>query len=214
MIEIKICGFKRKKDIIDAISLGIKWIGLNFYEKSLRFISEKEAKILIEDLPDDIKKIGVFVNPEEKKILEIVKRLRLNGIQLHGNEPPTLLKKFKKLFSEKILIKAIQVKNKEDVLKKIERYKKVADFFLLDTYQANSYGGTGKKINYKEIEDLNLPWNRIFIAGGISPENIRDIIERIRPFGIDVASGVEIAPGIKDIEKIKKLIVEVENVTK
>jgi phosphoribosylanthranilate isomerase len=214
MIEIKICGFKRKKDIIDAISLGIKWIGLNFYEKSLRFISEKEAKILIEDLPDDIKKIGVFVNPEEKKILEIVKRLRLNGIQLHGNEPPTLLKKFKKLFSEKILIKAIQVKNKEDVLKKIERYKKVADFFLLDTYQVNSYGGTGKKINYKEIEDLNLPWNRIFIAGGISPENIRDIIERIRPFGIDVASGVEIAPGIKDIEKIKKLIVEVENVTK
>jgi phosphoribosylanthranilate isomerase len=212
MIEIKICGFKRKKDIIDVISLGIKWIGLNFYEKSPRFISEKDAKILIEDLPDDIKKIGVFVNPDEKKLFEIVKKLKINGIQLHGNEPPALLEKFKKNFPEKILIKAIHVKNKEDVLKKIRKYKK-ADFFLLDRYDENLYGGTGKGIANKEIENLNLPWNKIFIAGGINPENVKDIIKKFKPFGIDVASGVEIAPGIKDIEKIKKLIEEVKNAT-
>jgi phosphoribosylanthranilate isomerase len=212
MIEIKICGFKRKKDIVDAISLGIKWIGLNFYEKSPRFISEKEAKILIEDLPDDIKKIGVFVNPDEKKLFEIVKKLKINGIQLHGNEPPTLLEKFKKEFPEKILIKAIHVKDKEDVLKKIKKYK-MADFFLLDRYEENLYGGTGKKINDREIENIDLPWNKIFIAGGIKPENVKDIIRKFKPFGIDVASGVEIAPGIKDIEKIKKIIEEVKNAT-
>jgi phosphoribosylanthranilate isomerase len=212
MIEIKICGFKRKKDIIDAISLGIKWIGLNFYEKSPRFIIEKEAKILIEDLPDDIKKIGVFVNPDEKKMFEIVKKLKINGIQLHGNEPPALLEKFKKEFPEKILIKAIHVKDKEDVLKKIKKYK-MADFFLLDRYEENLYGGTGKRIDDREIENIDLPWNKIFIAGGIKPENVKDIIRKFKPFGIDVASGVEIAPGIKDIEKIKKLIEEVKNAT-
>jgi phosphoribosylanthranilate isomerase len=212
MIEIKICGFKRKKDIIDAISLGIKWIGLNFYEKSPRFIIEKEAKILIEDLPDDIKKIGVFVNPDEKKLFEIVKKLKINGIQLHGNEPPALLGKFKKEFPEKILIKAIHVKDKEDILKKIKKYK-MADFFLLDRYEENLYGGTGKKIDDREIENIDLPWNKIFIAGGIKPENVKDIIRKFKPFGIDVASGVEIAPGIKDIEKIKKLIEEVKNAT-
>jgi len=212
MIEIKICGFKRKKDIIDAISLGIKWIGLNFYEKSPRFISEKEAKILIEDLPDDIKKIGVFVNPDEKKLFEIVKKLKINGIQLHGNEPPALLGKFKKEFPEKILIKAIHVKDKEDILKKIKKYK-MADFFLLDRYEENLYGGTGKRIDDREIENIDLPWNKIFIAGGIKPENVKDIIRKFKPFGIDVASGVEIAPGIKDIEKIKKLIEEVKNAT-
>jgi phosphoribosylanthranilate isomerase len=212
MIEIKICGFKRKKDIIDAISLGIKWIGLNFYEKSPRFIIEKEAKILIEDLPDDIKKIGVFVNPDEKKLFEIVKKLKINGIQLHGNEPPALLEKFKKEFPEKILIKAIHVKDKEDILKKIKKYK-MADFFLLDRYEENLYGGTGKRIDDREIENIDLPWNKIFIAGGIKPENVKDIIRKFKPFGIDVASGVEIAPGIKDIEKIKKLIEEVKNAT-
>jgi phosphoribosylanthranilate isomerase len=212
MIEIKICGFKRKKDIVDAISLGIKWIGLNFYEKSPRFISEKEAKILIEDLPDDIKKIGVFVNPDEKKMFEIVKKLKINGIQLHGNEPPTLIEKFKKEFTEKILIKAIHVKDKEDVLKKGKKYK-MADFFLLDRYEENLYGGTGKRIDDGEIENIDLPGNKIFIAGGIKPENVKDIIRKFKPFGIDVASGVEIAPGIKDIEKIKKLIEEVKNAT-
>jgi phosphoribosylanthranilate isomerase len=212
MIEIKICGFKRKKDIIDSISLGIKWIGLNFYEKSPRFIIEKEAKILIEDLPDDIKKIGVFVNPDEKKMFEIVKKLKINGIQLHGNEPPALLEKFKKEFPEKILIKAIHVKDKEDVLKKIKKYK-MADFFLLDRYEENLYGGTGKRIDDREIENIDLPGNKIFIAGGIKPENVKDIIRKFKPFGIDVASGVEIAPGIKDIEKIKKLIEEVKNAT-
>jgi len=145
-------------------------------------------------------------------LFEIVKKLKLNGIQLHGNEPPTLLEKLKKEFPERILIKAIHVKNKEDVLKKIKKYKK-ADFFLLDRYDENLYGGTGKRIDDKKIENLNLPWNKIFIAGGINPYNVKDIIKKFKPFGIDVASGVEIAPGIKDIEKIKKLIEEVKNAT-
>ncbi|MGB9677355.1 MAG: phosphoribosylanthranilate isomerase [Candidatus Ratteibacteria bacterium] len=211
MIEIKICGFKRRKDIIDAVELGIRWIGLNFYEKSPRFVEEKEAVFLLEDIPDYVKKIGVFVNPDEKKIFEIIKKLKIDGVQLHGNEPPWLIEKIKNGFPEKIVIKSIRVKSKEEVMKKIKNYK-MADYFLLDRYEKDSFGGTGKKINEDKIERDKLPWNKIFIAGGINPENAKEIIKKYRPFGIDVASGVEIAPGIKDIEKIKKLIEEVKNV--
>ncbi|MCM8809100.1 MAG: phosphoribosylanthranilate isomerase [Candidatus Omnitrophica bacterium] len=212
MVEIKICGFKRKKDIVDAISVGIKWIGLNFYEKSPRYIELNEAKKLIEDLSNEVRKIGVFVNPDEKKLYETVKKIKLDGIQLHGNEPFSLIDRFKKIFPEKIVIKAIRVKTKQEVLKKIKYYR-MADFFLLDSYVEKKIGGTGILIDESKIEKNKLPFNKIFIAGGITPENVKDIIKKYKPFGIDIASGVEIAPGIKDIEKIKKLIEEVKNVT-
>ncbi|HOK55825.1 MAG TPA: phosphoribosylanthranilate isomerase [bacterium] len=212
MIEIKICGFKRRKDIIDAVNLGIEWIGINLYEKSPRFVEEREAKLLIENLPSNIHKIGLFVNPDEKNLFETVKKLKIDGIQLHGNEPPSLLEKLKKNFPDKIIIKAIRVKNYEDIVKRMKHYK-MADYFLLDRYEEDSFGGTGKMIDKEKIEKGKLPWNKIFIAGGITPENVKNIIKKYRPFGIDVASGVEIAPGIKDIEKIKKLIEEVKNVT-
>lgn len=212
MVEIKICGFKRRKDIEDAILLGIRWIGLNFYEKSPRYISEKEGEILIEDLPKDVKKVGVFVNPDEKKLFELINKLQIDAVQLHGNEPPSLLKKIKEKFSQKIVIKAIRVKDREDVKSKIKKYK-MADFFLLDVFDKEKFGGTGKMINIKLIEKENLPWEKIFIAGGITPTNVGEILKKITPYGIDVASGVEIVPGIKDKEKIKKLIKEVKNVT-
>ncbi|MCM8767964.1 MAG: phosphoribosylanthranilate isomerase [Candidatus Omnitrophica bacterium] len=212
MVEIKICGFKRKKDIVDAISVGIKWIGLNFYEKSPRYIELNEAKKLIEDLSNEVRKIGVFVNPDEKKLYETVKKIKLDGIQLHGNEPFSLIDRFKKIFPEKIVIKAIRVKTKQEVLKKIKYYR-MADFFLLDSYVEKKIGGTGILIDESKIEKNKLPFNKIFIAGGITPENVKDIIKKYKPFGIDIASGVEIAPGIKDIERIKKLIEEVKNVT-
>ena len=202
-IKIKICGFTKRKDIEDSIREGIDIIGLNFYEKSPRYVNLREAKKLIENLPENILKIGVFVNPDEKLLFEYVRKLKLDGAQLHGNEPPALIKKFKKIFPEKIIIKAIRVKNRES-LKKLKQYK--PDFFLLDTYVEEIPGGTGKKLNYSLLEGEKLPWSKTFLAGGITPENIGEILKKFKPYGIDVASGVEIAPGVKDIEKVKKLI--------
>ena len=202
MIHIKICGFTRRKDIEDVLKLGIKIIGLNFYPKSSRYLPFREAEKIIKGITG-VLKIGVFVNPEEKLLFEYVRKLKLDGAQLHGNEPPALIKKFKKLFPEKIIIKAIRVKNR-DSLKKLKQYK--PDFFLLDTYVEEIPGGTGKKLNYSLLEGEKLPWNKIFLAGGITPENVREVIKKFKPYGIDVASGVEIAPGVKDIEKVKKLI--------
>ena len=207
-VKIKICGFTRKKDIEDAVKEGVDFIGLNFFPKSPRYIEPKVAEKLLEGLEGDFKKIGVFVNPDLKGIEKIVKKLRLDGIQLHGNEPPSLIKKFKKIFPEKIVIKAIRVKDK-DSLRKLKKYK--PDFFLLDAYSEEIFGGTGKNLDYLLLEGEKLPWEKIFLAGGITPENVRDILKKFKPYGIDVASGVEIAPGVKDIEKIKKLIKEVSN---
>jgi len=202
MIHIKICGFTRRKDIEDILKLGIKIIGVNFYPKSSRYLPFREAEKILKGITG-VLKIGVFVNPDEKLLFEYIWKLKLDGVQLHGNEPPSLVKKLKKLFPEKIIIKAIRVKNKSS-LKKLKQYK--PDFFLLDTYVEEIPGGTGKKLNYSLLEGEKLPWNKIFLAGGITPENIGEILKKFRPYGIDVASGVEIAPGVKDKEKIKKLI--------
>lgn len=202
-LKIKICGFTRRSDIEECIKEGVEIIGINFYEKSPRYVNLQEAKKLIENLPENVLKIGVFVNPDEKKLMEYTKILKLEGVQLHGNEPPSLIKKFKKTFPEKIVIKALRIKNKES-LKKLKQYK--PDFFLLDTYIEEIPGGTGKKLNYSLLEKEKLPWEKIFLAGGITPENVREFLKKFTPYGIDVASGVEIAPGVKDIEKVRKLI--------
>ncbi|HRR96722.1 MAG TPA: phosphoribosylanthranilate isomerase, partial [Candidatus Ratteibacteria bacterium] len=139
---------------------------------------------------------------------EYVRKLNLDGAQLHGNEPPSLVKKFKKIFPDKILIKSIRIKNKNS-FNKIKNYK--FDYLLIDAFDEKLSGGTGKLINYKYLDRKDIPFARIFLAGGITPENVKDIIKRFSPYGIDVASGVEIAPGIKIKEKMKKLVEEVRN---
>ncbi|HNS32030.1 MAG TPA: phosphoribosylanthranilate isomerase [bacterium] len=204
MVKIKICGFTRRQDIEDAAGLGIKIIGINFFPPSPRHVKVREAKKLLDGLPDDVLKVGVFVNPDEKFLFETSKILKLDGIQLHGNEPPWLVKKVREKFApEKFVIKAVRVRDKKS-LEKMRIYK--PDYFLLDSYEEALFGGTGEKIDYGFLDNISLPWEKIFLAGGITPGNIREILGRFKPHGIDVASGVEMAPGIKDREKIKLLI--------
>jgi len=203
MTKIKICGFTRKKDIKDAIKLRVDYIGINFYPKSKRYISHENAKKILNGIKENIKIIGLFVNEKLKKIEEIVENLNLSGIQLHGDETPNFCLKLKKKFHDKIIIKAIRVKTKND-LKKINNYEEV-DFFLLDSFNKNLPGGTGKLINFNLL-DKSLPFKKIFIAGGITPENVKEIIRKFHPYGIDVANGVEKKPGIKDKKKIEKLV--------
>lgn len=204
MVRIKICGFTVRRDIEDALSLGIKIIGINFYRKSPRYVSFKKAKALLQNLPHGVMSMGVFVNPDEKTISEALSALNLSGVQLHGDEPPLLISKIKKEFPGRLVIKALRVENKEVLLNEIKRYE--PDFFLLDAYRKNMPGGTGAKINDSFLKGPGLPWSRIFLAGGITPENVKDLLKEFRPYGIDVASGVESAPGRKDKEKIRRLL--------
>jgi phosphoribosylanthranilate isomerase len=204
MVRIKICGFTERGDIEDALALGIGIIGINFYRKSPRYVTFERAKHLLIDLPRDLITIGVFVNPDEKTISDALTILNLSGVQLHGDEPALLIKRLKKRFPERIVIKAVRVKNYEGLSKEIKKYS--PDFFLLDAYKKDVRGGTGERINTELLKRSGLPWNKIFLAGGITPDNVRDILKEFSPYGIDVASGVESAPGMKDREKMRNLL--------
>lgn len=200
---IKICGFTRRKDIEDALKLGIDLIGVNFYYKSPRYIAPEEAKKLLKDINGTI--VGVFVNPEEKYLLQVVSELNLSGIQLHGEEPLSLLNLIKKKFPGRIIIKGIRVKDRENLKNMIDKYSGV-DFYLLDAYDEFKEGGTGKTISSSLLESDFIPWRKTFLAGGITPDNVKEIISSFHPYGIDVASGVESAAGIKDRGKMEALV--------
>jgi phosphoribosylanthranilate isomerase len=204
MVQIKICGFTRRQDIDDALLLGIKIIGINFYRGSPRYVSPKSAGVLLKNLPEDIVPIGVFVNPDEKTVFDALSYLGISGVQLHGDEPPSLINKIKKGFPDSIIIKALRVKNRKSLMEGTKKYK--VDFFLLDAYKKGVPGGTGIEIDSASLNEPGLPWNKIFLAGGITPENAAVLVKKFNPYGIDVASGVELAPGIKDKEKIRRLV--------
>lgn len=209
-MQIKICGFTRRKDIDDAIVLGIKIIGLNFYHKSPRYITHEKAKELLVNIPDGITVIGVFVDPDKKYLFQIINYLNLSGVQLHGDESPSLVERIKREFPEKIVIKGLRVKDKKELEENLRRYS--TDFFLLDTYDKSVAGGTGKRMDISLLDGLDIPWNKVFLAGGITPENVKDILSDIHPYGIDVASGVESAPGIKDRNKIEMLLKNIRKI--
>ncbi len=209
MVSVKICGFTVREDIKDALALGIKIIGINFCSKSPRYVSPAKAENLLMGLPEDIIVIGVFVNPGERTLLETVSGLNLSGIQLHGDEPEEFIGRFKKTFPGKIVIKGIRVENTGMLSRSIKTYN--PDFFLLDAYSKKAKGGTGERIDYSCLKDIILPWNKIFFAGGITPGNVKGLLKQFSPYGIDVASGVEISPGKKDREKIRLLLENIKN---
>jgi len=209
MVSVKICGFTVREDIKDALALGIKIIGVNFYAESQRYVPLKTAESLLDGLPQDIIVIGVFVNPDKKILIETVTSLNLSGVQLHGEESAGFVDEVREKLSGKIIIKGIRVKNADMLSRNIEAYN--PDFFLLDAYAAKAKGGTGESIVGSFLEETALPWNKIFLAGGITPRNAADLLKRFKPYGIDVASGVESSPGKKDREKIRLLLENIKN---
>ncbi|MBN1445628.1 MAG: phosphoribosylanthranilate isomerase [Candidatus Omnitrophica bacterium] len=209
MVRVKICGFTARKDIENALALGIKIIGVNFYAGSPRHVPQAKAKDLLAGLPEGITVIGVFVDPDEKNLLETVSALNLSGVQLHGEESKAFIEKVREKLPGKIIIKSIRVKDSGMLSRSMETY--TPDFFLLDSYNKKSKGGTGKVIDYSLLNGITLPWNRIFLAGGITPCNAAEVLKKFKPYGIDVASGVEVSPGKKDRKKMRLLIENIKN---
>jgi len=196
-IKVKICGTTSLKDAFLAVESGADAIGFIFYKMSPRNISQKEAKEIILQLPPFIETVGVFVNETSDKINRIAEQCKLNSIQLHGEESPALCRRVKRK-----VIKAFRVKN-ADSLKSIASYK--VSGFLLDSYNDGSKGGTG------QVFDWNLALRvkkqgPVILAGGLNPYNVFTAIHRVKPYGVDVCSGVENSPGIKDHEKIRAFI--------
>ena len=200
----KICGLKNINTIDCCEKNKVNFFGMIFYKKSPRFINYRKAKYLVEHSKNKkIDPVGVFVNENIETVKSFIKSLNLKIIQLHGNETNEYIKEIKKNCNIKV-IRSVAVKNNDD-FKNIYNYE-ANDYFLFD-YKAKENelpGGNAKKFNWSFLSELNIkkPW---FLSGGINISNINKIKEYANPDGIDLSSGVEEAPGIKNTKMINRL---------
>jgi len=197
MTKIKICGITRPYDAQLAGEYGAKMIGMIFYDKSPRFISNSVAEKIVRILPDEILPVGVFVNPTLEEISSIINATGIKALQIHGKYAIEELGKL-----NLPIIQAYSIGNKSDFS---SLRGNGSDYFLLDNKELNTYGGTGKAFDWKLIPS-DLRTDRMILAGGINIENVAKAISIINPAFLDISSGVESSPGIKDKMKLKQLL--------
>lgn len=204
MAIVKICGITNYRDALMSIELGADMLGFNFYNKSKRFISpitlfDIQNKLISHDIPLIV---GVFVNSTYEEIRLVLNKCKIDLIQLSGDEPPSLVKKL----GENVL-KVLRPSSLGEMqeLSKLFPARKAPPEFLIDSYSPNSYGGTGNVGNWELLRKISMQ-HSIMIAGGLIPQNIGSAVKYIKPWGVDVASGVEIVPGQKDVVKIREFV--------
>ena len=198
MTKIKICGITNKRDAIEASKLCVDMLGFVFYEGSKRYVEPKVVRDIVNELPQSVAKVGVFVDEKAEKVSEIASDCSLDILQFHGDEPPAYCAGF----NNYKIIKAFRIRDKNS-LKGINEY--AADFYLLDTYSADSKGGTGKSFDWKIIEGFEL-LRPVILSGGLTPANVAGAIQSVAPYGVDISSGVEKTAGKKDLELMKKFV--------
>src|SRR5215204_277769 len=184
MTKVKICGITNLEDALLAAKFGADALGFNFYEKSPRYIAPEKAREIIEQLPPVVLKVGVFVNESLEKIAEIASIAKLDALQLHGEETPEFARELKSKTDLEI-IKAFRVSPEfkpEDVL----QYE--TDAILLDAYNPQEHGGTGKTFDWEIAKRVQEIFPKMYLAGGLSPKNIADAIKTVHPFGVDSCS--------------------------
>ncbi|MFN3480457.1 MAG: phosphoribosylanthranilate isomerase [Thermodesulfovibrionales bacterium] len=195
-VKVKICGITNLEDALAAVDYGADALGFVFYKGSPRYISVEAAKEIIKQLPPLITTVGVFVDETPERIEEVLRHVPVDIAQLHGHEPPESC-----LLSRRV-IKAIRVKELSD-LEPLKKYRVSA--FLLDTYTPESLGGTGQIFNW-DIAVAAKQFGNIILAGGLNPENIERAIRWVRPYAVDVSSGIEEEKGKKDLKKMRLFI--------
>jgi phosphoribosylanthranilate isomerase len=201
--RVKMCGTTRLEDALAGVRYGVDALGFIFYAKSPRYISPADAAEIIKQLPPLIDRVGVFVNaPIEDVIAAAAAGLSL--LQLHGNESVEYCLDIRKRLPFCSIIKAFRV-GEESRREDFTPYNECADAFLLDTYVQGAKGGTGKVFDWSIIERLKLQ-RPVFLAGGLSSENVVNAIHEVQPFAVDINSGVESQPGIKDHARLAELL--------
>lgn len=189
MTKIKFCGITRREDIQAACEIGADYTGFVFAQKSRRYVTPQTAAELKKFLDPNIKAVGVFVDETEEKVAELLNTGIIDMAQLHGKEDEGYIKELRKLTSAPI-IQAFRIESREDI-RRAELSS--ADYVLLD-----SGAGTGKVFDWEYIDEINRPY---FLAGGLTPENAGEAVRRLRPFAVDVSSGIE-TDGVKDKGKM------------
>jgi phosphoribosylanthranilate isomerase len=197
MIRIKICGITNIEDALAAVEAGADALGFVFFERSPRNISPDQASAIIRQLPPLVQIVGLFVNEQLTVVNSIADQCGLDVVQLHGEETPEFCAGVKRR-----VIKAFRVKDQSS-LDQIGDYDVAA--CLLDAWSPAAHGGTGETFNW-EIAAAAAASHRIILAGGLTPDNVAEAVRRVRPYAVDVSSGVESAPGRKDSARVLRFI--------
>lgn len=201
--RVKMCGTTRLEDALAAVQYGVDALGFIFYAKSPRNILPDQAAQIIKKLPPLVDSIGVFVNAPIEELVATAK-VGLSYLQLHGSESADYCRKIRQQLPSCGIVKAFRV-GEESRVEDFVPYNDCVDAFLLDTYVSGASGGTGKVFDWSIIEQLQLQ-RPIFLAGGLTPENVVNAISEVRPYAVDINSGVESQPGVKDHARLKNLL--------
>jgi len=201
--RIKICGITRLEDALEASRLGVDAVGFVFYEKSPRYIEAQKAAAIIRQLPPFVSAVGLFVNPTQSYIAEILQTVPLGVIQLHGDETPDFCEA-----QRRRVLKAIPVSGSDDL-------KRATGFncpLLLDAKAPTGvYGGTGTSFDWSLLHDFKHD-HPLTLAGGLNVDNVHEALSVRQWFALDVSSGIELSPGIKDAEKMRAFVNAVNNI--
>ncbi|MFH1742160.1 MAG: phosphoribosylanthranilate isomerase [bacterium] len=197
MTRIKICGITSQEDALLCVQAGADALGLNFYAPSPRYITVSRAREIVAAVPPFVFLVGLFVDEDLSEVQRIMDETGLHIAQFHGTESPEILRRY-----GRPTIKAFRIQSAED-LKAMKDFNAAA--FLLDTYRKGLPGGTGKTFDWHLAQDAARE-NRVILAGGLTPENVGEAIRLVRPFAVDVASGVESSPGKKDPDLVHRFV--------
>lgn len=203
MVRVKICGVTNWADAKAAVDFGAAAIGLNFYAPSPRSVTPAGAWEIVRKLPPFVDVVGVFVNWRPEPVDALARAVNLGAVQFHGTESPEDVAKLAKRHS---VIKAFRV-DRGFRVSELRNFR-AASAFLLDGASAELWGGTGRRFDWRIAQQAKCH-GRIILAGGITPENVAEAIRAVRPYAVDVASGVESRPGKKDPAKMRELMREV-----
>ena len=202
-IRTKICGITRIEDARVAVAAGADAIGLVFYAPSPRNLSPFDARAIIESIPPFVTVVGLFVDPMPEHVESVLQHCAIGVLQFHGDEAPGFCRSFRLPY-----LKAARVRAGADLVQYLTPYHD-AQGWLLDAYHDRLYGGTGESFDWNLIpRDLARP---VILSGGLTPDNVGAAVRQVRPWAVDVSSGVEIAKGVKDAAKIAAFIAGVKN---
>lgn len=211
-MRVKICGITNLEQGRAIASLGATALGFILVPSSPRYISPTQVASIIPHLPTPVETIGVFVDSSLEEIGEIVRSTGLSSIQLHGHETPDYCRELRQQLPKVEIIKALRIRNAQDLANTVN-YETVVDTLLLDAYHPQLMGGTGHTLDWSMLQSFTpqCPW---LLAGGLNPENILEALSKVNPDGIDLSSGVELAPGNKDLNKVEKLFQQLTSYAK
>lgn len=207
-MRVKICGITKPDQGKAIASLGANALGFICVPASPRYVTSRQILAVREQLPENVERIGVFANSTIVEIEQVVGEADLTGVQLHGDESPDFCAQLRQVLPQVEIIKALRVKNAQ-ALEQVDIYTSYVDTLLLDAYDPQQLGGTGKTLDWDTLQEFS-PKCSWLLAGGLTPDNILSALSQVRPNGIDLSSGVERNPGDKDLSKVSQLFAQLK----